>query len=308
MVTLTGTFTRLDGTPATGTVRVTPSRTPIMDPDGGVIISGPQTFPLDSEGKISVLLPATDDPSLGEAFTYSVITNMSHANWQIRGLELPSSMSTVDLSNPPSGVIREYPTRAEWEAIIDPVVAGAEVAANRAEDAADSAWEAVDTPGRQGPPGEVTTAALTAALAGKVTGTGMTLRHDTTVGERVLLDHPGGTTMLHGDTGIRDVSSLLANGWKAGSMPLRLRRVGQTITLEGRLNGTEATSSAFLSLPTGFGFIGGSFTITGVLRGGDLIMRVGGTLETSLRLANLDIMHSWNATPAWPTTLPGLPS
>ena len=44
-VTLTGTFTRLDGTPAAGMVRVTPSRSPIMDADGKIVISGPQEFP-----------------------------------------------------------------------------------------------------------------------------------------------------------------------------------------------------------------------------------------------------------------------
>lgn len=66
--------------------------------------------------------------------------------------------------------------------------------------------------GPEGPAGEVTTPQLTTALAGKVTGTGMTLRHDTTVGERVLLDHPGGTTMLYGDTGWRDMASYLPPG------------------------------------------------------------------------------------------------
>ena len=109
MVTLTGTFTRLDGTPATGTVRVTPSRSPIMDPDGKIVISGPQTFPLDKDGKLTVQIPASNDPDLGPAFTYAIDVNLTHANWKISKVWIPHGSSTVDLSDiadyePPPGM------------------------------------------------------------------------------------------------------------------------------------------------------------------------------------------------------------
>lgn len=270
-------------------------------------------------------LPPTDDPALGEGFTYHVMVSMHHTNWQVLGLTLPSDLVSVDVLDPPAGVVKEYPTRAEWDALTGAAVAemeaalsGAETArdttvsardvtvaardetltardetltartetltardqvadaageteaaraetltarnatltardmtveardetltaraetitaagvaetardtavgaAGEAETARQSAWEAVDTPGRQGPPGEVTTAALTTALAGKVTGTGMTLRLDTTIGTRVLLDHPNGTTMLMGDTGWRDITSI-CEGIESGTVLIR---------------------------------------------------------------------------------------
>ena len=98
MVTLTGTFTRLDGDPAAGTVKITPSRSPILDSAGRVVISGPQTFGLDTDGKIAVMLPATDDPSLGEPFSYTIRANFAHTEWTLRNVTLPSSEFEVDLS------------------------------------------------------------------------------------------------------------------------------------------------------------------------------------------------------------------
>lgn len=49
------------------------------------------------------------------------------------------------------------------------------------------------------------------------------------------------------DTGWRDFTSLLANGWGGRAMG---RRIGQDVDLEFRLDGTGATASTVLSLPT----------------------------------------------------------
>ncbi len=198
-VLLTATFTRLDGTPASGTVRVTPSRSPIMDPEGQIIISGPQMFPLQADGSISISLPASDDPLLGEAFTYTVVASMDHANWRITGLTLPVGSVTVDLSDPPSGIVREYPTRAEWEAIVDPVLGAAEAAAGRAEFAAEEAeatilaqgdWTgAVDLTGVAARPNYVTatlTGNTTIALPTPAAGRAFTVTLDVLV----MLSHP----------------------------------------------------------------------------------------------------------------------
>ena len=285
-VTLTGHFTLLDGTPAVGNALIRPSRSPLLDLDGNTVIAGPQRFKLDAEGRFSADLPPTDDPALGDAFTYHVTVSMLHTNWQVTGLTLPSDMVSVDVLAPPAGVVKEYPTRAEWDALTDVAVAEMESALAGAETARDVSVEARDETltardetltardTAVGAAGEAETArtetftardttveardetftarsetttalsgaeaardtavgaasdaesardvavgaageaeeALTAALAGKVTGTGMTLRHDTSVGERVFLDHPGGSTMLYGRTGWRDMSSYFPPG------------------------------------------------------------------------------------------------
>lgn len=54
------------------------------------------------------------------------------------------------------------------------------------------------------------------------------------------------------DTGWRDVSSLLLNGFTVGTL-LRIRRKDDRVQLMFRgLNGSAATSTQFLAVPTGF--------------------------------------------------------
>ena len=177
-VTLTGKFTRIDGTPASGTVRITPSRSPILDSAGQVVISGPQTFPLEPDGTLSTPIPASNDPDLGPPFTYTVEALLSHNPWKISKVWIPHGPTTIDIST-----IADYtplpgePTRT----VIVP--ADGEDGQALVWDGAGFVWEFPQggqgpqgeqgpqgPPGETGPqgvPGEVTTAALTAALAGK---------------------------------------------------------------------------------------------------------------------------------------------
>lgn len=143
-VTLTGHFTLLDGTPAVGAALIRPSRSPILDLDGKQVIAGPQRFMLDEEGRFSVSLPPTDDPALGENFTYDVMVTMHHTNWQVTGLTLPTYMISVDVLDPPAGAVKEYPTRAEWSALTEAAVAEMEAALDGAETARDVSVEARD--------------------------------------------------------------------------------------------------------------------------------------------------------------------
>lgn len=69
---------------------------------------------------------------------------------------------------------------------------------------------------------------LDQALTTKADGSGLGLRVDTTVGTRVLLDHPGGTLMLSGDTGWRDVTPPLPNA-KMTSGQILIRRENSTL-------------------------------------------------------------------------------
>lgn len=260
MVTLTGTFTRLDGTPAAGMVRVTPSRSPILDTDGRVVISGPQTFALDKDGKLTTEIPASNDPDLGAPFTFTVAVELTHASWKISKVWIPHGSATVDLSE--IGDYQPTPGVATRTVTIPADGTDGQVLVW---DGAGFSWD-FPPEGPQGPPGEVTTAALTTALAGKVTGQGMSVRVDTTVGTRVLLDHPGGTTMLYGDTGWRTIYKATAGlatygtlptgwaiGYAAGDAEISIRRVTDRILI--RIFGVKRTTggtSTLLILPTGF--------------------------------------------------------
>ena len=308
-VTLTGHFTLLDGTPAVGNVLIRPSRSPLLDLDGNTVIAGPQRFKLDAGGRFSADLPPTDDPALGDAFTYHVMVSMLHTNWQVTGLTLPSDMVSVDVLAPPAGVVKEYPTRAEWDALTGAAVAemesalagaetartetftardttveardatltarsetttalsGAESARDTAVGAASDAESARDT--AVGAASDAESARDTAVgaasraettLAGKVTGAGMTLRHDTSVGTRVLLDHPGGTTMLYGDTGWRNLDEHLAANGLTGTFRARRRLhatdidINVTLTADSPLiGGTRLPVGTLMSdLPISF--------------------------------------------------------
>lgn len=310
MVTLTGTFTRLDGSPATGTVKVTPSRSPIMDPDGKVVISGPQVFPLGVDGTLNVPIPASNDPDLGPAFTYSIDVNLTHASWKISKVWIPYGSTTVDLSE-----IGDYQPVPGVATRVVTIPADGTDGQVLVWDGAGFSWD-YPPEGPQGPPGEVTTAALTAALAGKVTGQGMTVRVDTTVGTRVLLDHPGGTTMLYGNTGWRDISGLLINGWTGNAW---IRRDTNLVTLRVHaLSPATATGTTFLAPITGFGWS----TIS--TRGPRPVFHTTDSPASLYRFAssglgfqiqqsvpvNLSLFGdtSWHSNDPWPATLPGLPA
>ena len=386
-VTLTGHFTLLDDTPAVGAALIRPSRSPILDLDGKQVIAGPQRFTLDEEGRFSANLPPTDDPALGENFTYDVMVTMHHTNWQVTGLTLPSDMISVDVLDPPAGVVKEYPTRAEWGALTEVAVAEMETALDGAETARDQSLEARDTTvvardetltardvtltARDTAVGAAsetetartetltardatftarseTTTALSGAesardtavgaateavatLAGKVTGTGMSVRVDNSVGTRVLLDHPGGTTMLYGDTGWRTITSWDETGAVTG-FPLRsesweptpgttggifVRRVLDTLRIVvSGLTRTSTTSAAMFDnrLPVGFrpqraeiliGLISTTeFATLGLRTNGSL-----GRNSSSLSGPNgdINITAEVEAETTWPDALPGTP-
>lgn len=57
--------------------------------------------------------------------------------------------------------------------------------------------------------------------------------------------------LIYGDTGWRDISSLMINGWTG---TLFIRRSNQTVTLYGMLNGTSRTSDHFIATASISGF------------------------------------------------------
>ena len=248
--------------------RVVPD--PTTHPDGwtGIIkrpvvaTLGPQGQLIDGEGHDFIALP------LG---TYSVSYDFEGTPWPSHYLEVTAE-STVEapLWLPTMSPLPTGP--GVVQVVTEATRIAAEAAAARAEVAADSAWLAVEAPGRQGPqgeqgpqgpPGEVTTAALTTALAGKVSGTGMTVRVDTSVGTRVLLDHPNGTTILSYDSGWRALCRWTGGAVTEGTLPtgltprgtgaggIYIRRLLDTITV-AIVDADVTQPSPVINLPHGF--------------------------------------------------------
>lgn len=308
MTTLTIDSRKLTGAPDSGTVNIRTSRAPIFDTATNTTFSGSVTVPLEADGTLEVTLPASERAETGPAFLYTIEAKLASGTWLIRNVYLPDVQS-IDLT----ALHNVAPAPGEPTRIVKVPTGGLD---GQVLVWGDDGFTWMDVPpGPKGDPGEVTTAALTAALARKVTGTGMEVRVDTTVGTRVLLDHPGGTLMLAGDTGWRDVSGSLLNGWTGNRV--RLRRRGNDVELNVvasgvPLTGAAATSKIFLPWFDGFragpagdygwlGMLGSSAGTTSVSREGSSgigASPTAGTLTGSV---------AWTTDQPWPTMLPGLP-
>lgn len=145
---------------------------------------------------------------------------------------------------------------------------------------------------------------------------GASLRRDTSVGERIIATVNGLDTMLYGDTGWRNVDSLLVNGWTAHS--IRMRRVGNVWFIRFRgLNGSAATDPMIMDLgqwvPESGAADGIGVVIPGTPSDG-FVTQYGGQGWLRLRRPSLPwttatdapaLILSIPTTSAWPTTLPG---
>ncbi|HET7303641.1 MAG TPA: hypothetical protein VFJ12_03695 [Segeticoccus sp.] len=115
------------------------------------------------------------------------------------------------------------------------------------------------------------------------------------------------------DTGWRNVSSLLVNGW-ATTTSLLLRREGDRVTLvvTYRMDGSAATDDVFIHLPAGFrvGYLG-NYGSPGTLPGGVDIgqQRLN---NYALSIAGRAVSYSgflyWFTDEAYPAVLPGTPA
>lgn len=128
-----------------------------------------------------------------------------------------------------------------------------------------------------------------------------------------------GWVVVDGDTGWRDVASLLANGWTATAGALTLARRGNTVTLASNHNGLNPaakTGSVFMFLPSGFrpmpfsstplnyramgnGFESGSETPRKIVAQSD------GALTQGTATSTITFSISWSTGDPWPATLPG---
>lgn len=116
--------------------------------------------------------------------------------------------------------------------------------------------------------------------------------------------------LVHGDTGWRDISEYVSNGWAVNS--LRIRRVNFTVHLAGySLRGAGATANEIMAVDTGIvrGFRP-SFVTAGFILDGGAPLRV---MVQSTNLMSSErgstggsyFYASWPTGESWPTTLPG---
>lgn len=154
------------------------------------------------------------------------------------------------------------------------------------------------------------------------------------LGSYVEITSTGAAWIITGgtpDTGWRDVSASLANGWAYVSRPPVLRRTGRlvTLTVPFRLDGSSSTSTNAITIPSGFrrvkGVEGSYFcagtlmtgtnngmpgrTSTALIPAGFSLDLPTGAGEHDLIIPSTDIAITgtlrWVTDDAWPTSLPG---
>lgn len=111
-----------------------------------------------------------------------------------------------------------------------------------------------------------------------------------------------------GDTGWRNITSLLVNGWTATAVLCRRTGAQVWVSLDN-LNGSAATSNQVLVLPTGFGstkllYNVGAGTAAGALDK-PMWVSAASALASSTRLNSILGMFQFPTDVAWPTSLPG---
>lgn len=104
-VVLTGHYENVDGTPALGWVRITPTARQVIDASGDVILTGDSLLRL-VNGAFSVTLPATDDPTLtpssfGYTVTVGILESTGRASHILGPITfpLPSNVTSVDMAD-----------------------------------------------------------------------------------------------------------------------------------------------------------------------------------------------------------------
>lgn len=144
-----------------------------------------------------------------------------------------------------------------------------------------------------------------------------TARISTTAGKAIYLAQTGSPTehLVHGDTGWRDISSLLINGYTG---TIRIRRTQYDVKLQiVSMSAASATSGAFLVAPSGFGL--GNSSIGNVrgfvfdndtpitMRGVNISGASGSISITQYSATDTSLLGSfeWSTNEVWPTALPG---
>lgn len=121
-----------------------------------------------------------------------------------------------------------------------------------------------------------------------------------------------GWVVMAGDTGWRDVSADILNGWTG---TVKLRRVNERVMVQAlAMNADAATNVAYLSLPTGFvadtsdGYVGSAYNTS---TNATLYHIIGSTGALRLPYTSLSAGQTargnmtWTTAQSWPSSLPG---
>ena len=247
-VTVTGTFVDFSGQALTGRIIFTPTPAAVNDAGADLVyMSRPVAVLLTTGGRLSVDLNATDDTDGNPVnFTYTVTEEFDNfSGGRTYPISLPAANSPVDLAD----------ISPESSASAGTVVwAGMPVGGTTGQfmvktgvDNYDAGWSTMADQYLQGtgfPNGVVTapvgsiytdTAATNGAIRWiKATGSGNT-----------------GWRVDYGDTGWRNIESVLLNGFTATSV--KIRRFGDQVSITiFALDGSSSTGTTLYTLPTGF--------------------------------------------------------
>ena len=129
-----------------------------------------------------------------------------------------------------------------------------------------------------------------------------------------------GWTMMYGDTGWRDVSTLLLNGWKNKANHMTIRRINCKVILRFPfvgLDGSAATRPVFITLPDGFKYrnssnygaigtivVGNGFEL-GTNANLQIVSKDFNSLSTTPSSLDMTGELSWTTDDPYPSTLPG---
>ena len=124
-----------------------------------------------------------------------------------------------------------------------------------------------------------------------------------------------GWVVTNGDTGTRDVESLLVNGWARQAYDTDLARVGNRVSFDAYLNLTSTTAALVLTLPVGFrpsGWRYGTVTRTGSNGTTLITANINGSIAapyyTGIGGSAAFLHVDFETSDPWPTTLPGIPA
>ncbi len=247
-VTVTGTFVDFSGQAMTGRIIFTPTPTAVNDAGADLVyMSRPVSVLLTTGGRLSVDLAATDDTDGNPVgFTYTVTEEFDNfAGGRTYPISLPAANSPVDLAD----ISPESSASAGTVVWAGMPVGGTvgQFMVKTGVDNYDAGWSTMADQYLQGTgsPNGVVTAVVgsmytdTAATNGairwiKATGSGNT-----------------GWRVEYGDTGWREIGSVLLNGFTATSV--KIRRFGDQVSITiFALNGSSSTGTTLYTLPTGF--------------------------------------------------------
>ncbi|WP_237692969.1 hypothetical protein [Rothia nasimurium] len=154
------------------------------------------------------------------------------------------------------------------------------------------------------------------AVANALVGATFTSTDGAGTGAWAWVKTPGGWQVTYGDTGWRNVVSMLGNGWASTSNePVYLRRIGPSCTLTFSLAPSN-TLSTLLTMPQGFRSVGSTY-----FGGPSTILQRDGYVNGAIYFdgpttikgrSQVTYAHhrgilTWLSSDPWPATLPGAP-